>query len=205
MQLPVHFPSLPHRLLAHALVVGVVHEPEPLHTEAVVALPAVQLPGVQTVLSLGRAQALPLLPSHCPLHVPAPPQAACVLMGSPFTTLHFPTEPVSLQDSHWPSHEVSQQTPSTQCLDLHCCPAAQLEESASLGKHAPVLSQYEAVSQEVAVQLVAHVALPSVAQRLFGQALLVGDVHAPALLQTDAVVTLPPSHFAGEQTIESSG
>jgi hypothetical protein len=42
-------PSLEHRLLSHALVVEVVQLPEPLQTDEVVALPAVQLAGLQTV------------------------------------------------------------------------------------------------------------------------------------------------------------
>jgi hypothetical protein len=33
----------------------------------------------------------------------------------------------------------------------------------------------------------------------------VEELHAPALLQSDAVVTLPPSHLAAVQTVESPG
>jgi hypothetical protein len=46
------------------VVAGVVQAPEPLHTEAVVALPSVQLAGVQMVALSGNVQALPLVPSH---------------------------------------------------------------------------------------------------------------------------------------------
>lgn len=64
VQLPEHLPSVPHRLLAHWLVVAAVHAPEPLHTDAVVALPSVQLAGVQIVALSGKVQALPFVPSH---------------------------------------------------------------------------------------------------------------------------------------------
>ncbi len=54
MQLPAQeTPSLPQRLLSQALVVESVQLPEPLHTDAVVTLPAVQLAGVQTVVLPG--------------------------------------------------------------------------------------------------------------------------------------------------------
>lgn len=64
VQLPEHLPSAPHRLLSHWLVVGVVQAPEPLQTDAVVALPPVQLPAVQTVELPGNEQARPFVPSH---------------------------------------------------------------------------------------------------------------------------------------------
>ena len=100
MQLPEHFPlpSVAHRLLVQGLVAAVVHAPEPLHTEAVVALPAAQLAAVQMALPSGNAHAIRLTPSHCPLQTPVPPQAARGLIGSPLIVLHVPTEPLSLQD-----------------------------------------------------------------------------------------------------------
>jgi hypothetical protein len=141
VQLSEHLPSVPHRLLKHGMVVTVVHAPEPLHTDAVVALPSLQFAELQTMESAGKAQSLPLAPSHCPLQSPVPRQAARVLMGSPLTVLHFPAEPTSLQDSHCPSHLVSQQTPSTQLPDVHCWPKEQPELLACVGRHAPVVSQ----------------------------------------------------------------
>jgi hypothetical protein len=87
-------------LLAHGLVVAVVQAPEPLQTEAVVALPPVHVAAVQTTVLSGEVQALPFEPSHSPLQVPVPPQAVRVASGAPFTAVHLPTEPVSLQDSH---------------------------------------------------------------------------------------------------------
>lgn len=50
MQLPAQeTPSLAQRLLSHALVVESVQVPEPLQTDTVVTLPAVQLAAAQTV------------------------------------------------------------------------------------------------------------------------------------------------------------
>lgn len=143
MQLPEHLPlpSVAQRLLAHELLVAVVHAPEPLHTEAVVALPAAQVAGAQTTEPSGKAQPILLTPSHCPLHAPAPPQAVRVAGGAPFTGEHVPTEPATLQDSHCPSHLPSQQTPSTQYPDAHAPPTEQLEPSGCPWRQTPVMSQ----------------------------------------------------------------
>jgi hypothetical protein len=112
-------PSAAHKLLPQLLVVAAVQLPEPLHTEAVVALPAAQLAAVQTVEAVGKAQAVASMPSHWALHLPVPPQAARGLTGSPLTALHLPSEPASLHDWHCPLHFPSQQTPSTQLPDVH--------------------------------------------------------------------------------------
>lgn len=116
MQLPEHLPlpSVAHRLLVHGLVAAIVHAPEPLHTEAVVALPPVQVAAVQMAVPSGNAHAILLTPSHCPLQVPVPPHAVRVASGAPFNGVHFPSELASLQDSHCPSHLPSQHRPSTQ-------------------------------------------------------------------------------------------
>jgi hypothetical protein len=81
------------------------------------------------------------VPSHCALHFPVPPQAARGLIGSPFTTLHLPTEPDSLHDWHWPSHLPSQQTPSMQLPDVHCVAAEQLAPLSRVVAQVPVESQ----------------------------------------------------------------
>jgi len=116
VQLPEHFPlpSVAHRLLVQGLVAAVVHAPEPLHTDAVVALPAAQLAAVQMALPSGNEHAIRLTPSHCPLQTPVPPQAVWGVSGAPFTAVHLPMDAASLQDSHCPSHLPSQHTPSTQ-------------------------------------------------------------------------------------------
>jgi hypothetical protein len=102
VQLPEHLPlpSVAHRLLAHGTDVVVVQAPEPLQTDAVVALPLVQVAAVQTAVLSGKVQDLPFAPSHCPLQIPVPPQAVWVASGAPFTAVHLPTAPTSLQDSH---------------------------------------------------------------------------------------------------------
>lgn len=142
MQLPAQLtPSVAHRLLSHAFVVEAVQLPEPLHTDAVVTLPAVQLAAVHTVDPSGYVQAAPLVPSHWALHFPVPPQAARGLTGSPWTALHVPSEPRALQDWHWPSHLPLQQTPSTQKLDVHCVPEEQLAPRSRVFVQVPVESQ----------------------------------------------------------------
>lgn len=55
------------------------------------------------------------------------------------------------------------------------------------------------------MQVVAHFALPSAAHWLPGQVLMAGVLHAPAVSQTDAVVTLPAAQDAGAQTVALSG
>jgi hypothetical protein len=142
VQLPAHItPSAAQRLLPQAFVEVVVQLPEPLQTDAVVTLPPVQLAAVQTVALSGDLQVMALVPSHCALHLPVPPQAARGLIGSPFTILHLPTDPDSLHDWHWPSHLPSQQTPSTQFPDVHWVAAEQLAPLSRVLAHVPVESQ----------------------------------------------------------------
>jgi len=64
--------------------------------------------------------AVRLTPLHEPPQVmPAPVQALRGATGAPETALHTPSEPGTLQASHWPVQVVSQQTPSTQWLLMH--------------------------------------------------------------------------------------
>lgn len=207
MQLPEHFPlpSVAHRLLVHGLVVAMVHAPEPLQTEALVALPPVQLAAVQTVLPSGNAHAILLVPSHCPLQAPVPPHAVRGASGAPFTGVHFPSALASLHDSHCPSHLPSQQTPSTQNPDAHIAPDEQFAPFARAARHTPVASQTKPAPQEAAVQALAHFGLPSVAHPPAAQGPSVGMLHAPAPLHSDAVVTLPPTQVAAAHTVALSG
>ena len=55
------------------------------------------------------------------------------------------------------------------------------------------------------MQLVAHLALPSVAHWLSGHVLAVEVLHAPMLLHTDAAVTLPAAQLAAVQMAVLSG
>lgn len=142
MQAPAHMtPSAAHRLLEQALVVEVVQLPEPLHTDAVVTLPAEQVAAVQTVALSGKAQAIASVPLHWALHLPVPPQAARGLTGSPLMVLHLPTEPVSLHDWHCPAHLPSQQTPSTQLPEVHCVLVEQFTPLSRVLAQVPVESQ----------------------------------------------------------------
>jgi hypothetical protein len=112
-------PAVAHWLLGQVLDIDVLHAPSPLQTEAVVTLPLTQVAAVQIVALSGNVQVFPLVPSHCPAHGPVPPQASRGPTGVPWTALHVPRDPVSLHDSHWPSHDVSQHNPSTQCPVEH--------------------------------------------------------------------------------------
>jgi len=143
VQLPEHLPlpSVAHRLLVHWLEAAVVQAPEPLQTDEVVALPPVQVAAVQMVESSGNVQAAALTPSHCPLQIPVPPQAVRVGSGAPFSAMHLPIDPASLQDWHCPSHLPSQQTPSAQYPEAHVAPTEQLEPLACPCRHTPVVSQ----------------------------------------------------------------
>lgn len=207
MQLPEHLPlpSVAQRLLAHALVAAVVQAPEPLHTDAVVALPPEQTAAVQTVVASGSTQAFPLTPSQVPLQGAVPPHGVRGDTGAPFTGVHLPSEAATLHDSHCPSHLPSQQTPSTQNPDAHMDPEEQLAPIARAGRHTPAGSQMKPAPHEVAVQALAHLAVPSVAQVPFGQAPSVGVLQEPAPLHSDAVVTFPAVHVAGAHTVALSG
>lgn len=57
----------------------------------------------------------------------------------------------------------------------------------------------------MAVQLFAHLALPSAAHWVSEHVLLAGVLQAPTLLQTDAVITLPFVQLAAAQTVVLSG
>ena len=95
-------------------VVAVVHAPEPLHTDAVVALPFVQLAGVQTVELPGNVHAAAFVPSHWPAQPPVPPHAALEPTGFPVTVVQVPEDPLVAHDWHCPPQALLQQTPSTQ-------------------------------------------------------------------------------------------
>lgn len=142
LQSPLQRPSLVHRPLGQVVAAGFVHVPAPSQVEAGVTTPLAQVAGAHTVLSPGNAQVFPSLPSQVPLHDPVPEQPARAPTGAPETGWHVPTEPDSLHDSHWPSHSVSQQTPSTEQLpELHCELDEQIFPLASVGTQAPLASQ----------------------------------------------------------------
>jgi len=139
VQLVSHFapPPAAHWLFGHMLDSEVLHAPAPLHVEAVVTFPLTQVAAVQTLFSSGKVQVFPLVPSHCPAHVPVPSHASRGPTGTPVTALHVPIESGCLQDSHCPSQTVSQQNPSTQWPVEHSASIVQavgLEPPVSMGE-----------------------------------------------------------------------
>lgn len=131
MQLVSHLalPSPAHLLPGQVLVADAVQAPAPLQVAAVVTLPAAQVAAVQTTVLSGKVHVFPFEPSHWLLQAPVPPQASREPMGLPLMAMQVPTEPASLHDSHWPSQELSQHTPSTQYPLTHSKPSRQVTGS----------------------------------------------------------------------------
>jgi hypothetical protein len=103
-----------HWLLAHGIVDGVVQEPAPLQTEELVPDPLAQLAALHWTEPPGKAQEVPLLPSHILWQGAVPPQALRLPRGAPETLRQVPALLGSLQDWHWPPQAPPQQTPSVQ-------------------------------------------------------------------------------------------
>lgn len=112
----------------------------------------------------GYVQAAGLTPPHWPLHVPVPLHAARVPTGSPFTVLHTPSEVVSLHDWHWPSHLLSQHTPSTQLPLLQS--AAAVHTWPFVFEQTPAASQLTTPLQVSSTALLTALQVPAVAVRL---------------------------------------
>lgn len=93
--------------------------PAPLQLAGKVTVPPVHSPARHSVSPPGKLQLVRALPSQVPAQSPEPPQAARGGSGSPKTAEQVPSRPLRLQASHWPVHEVSQQTPSTQAPLAH--------------------------------------------------------------------------------------
>ena len=53
-------------------------------------------------------------------------QGGRVPWGAPVTATHFPSAPDVLHAEHWPTHALSQQTPSTQWPELQVASAVQI-------------------------------------------------------------------------------
>jgi hypothetical protein len=86
-----------------------------LQDAAITALLLEQEPARQLVSPPGYEQALPWVPSQVPPQAePSELQEARPPTGSPATGEQVPPLPATLHAWHWPSHEVSQQRPSTQ-------------------------------------------------------------------------------------------
>jgi hypothetical protein len=101
------------------LLDAAVHAPAPLHTDAVVVEPLLQLAGVHCVPPPGKAHAVALAPSHAPAQGAVPVHLVRVPRGAPATVMHRPTLLLSPQLWHWPPHAVSQQKLSMQWPLVH--------------------------------------------------------------------------------------
>jgi hypothetical protein len=105
----------------HVVGVAGVQVPAPLHARAPVACPDEHIAAAHITPVPGYVHAVRSVPLHVPPHVgPSDAHAARVVpCGAPVTAPHVPMVPARSQASHWPSHAVSQQNPSTQFPESH--------------------------------------------------------------------------------------
>lgn len=127
--------------------------------------------------------------------------------GAPLTAMHLPLLPVSAQDSHWPAHTPSQQTPSTHMplAQKASWPATQASPFALSGRQTLVVgSQYCPVPQGwAALQPPAHWVVS--AHRLEPQVIAVTAVQAPAPSQVEATRAIPAAQLAGAHCFSERG
>jgi hypothetical protein len=91
-----------------------------------VATLLLQLAARQETVVSGKVQAVRLAVVQDPWQLPEPAQVARVPRGEPeATAVHCPLVLVSAHASHCPLQALSQQTPSTQKVELHSLPALQ--------------------------------------------------------------------------------
>ena len=128
--------------MVQVIVVGVEQEPLPLHSAAVVAVPAVhEAAAPHDVALVGNTQAVRLVPSHCPAQTPVPPHGA----RGTVTATQVPRLAALRHDSHCPLHAALQQTPSE--------PQTPLEHSLAPAHAVPLL--FEAVPLPLAPAVLA--------------------------------------------------
>jgi hypothetical protein len=102
--------------------------PRPSQVALWVSTPFMQEGMLHWVWSLGKVQAVRLLPSQVPAHTPVPPQARRAPCGAPRTGEQVPRLPGLSHASHWPVQAALQHTPSTQkpvahsAEVVHICP-----------------------------------------------------------------------------------
>lgn len=135
-QVNLHAPAL-HAYGAQLLGTGTEQPPALSQVPGGVSESPVQDDALHWVDVPGRTQALGFAPSHWPTQAPVPAHAGFGDFGAPARGLHWPTLPVSAQLSHWPVHGESQQTPSTQKLDVHWLAAWQALPLSILGTQNP--------------------------------------------------------------------
>jgi hypothetical protein len=188
---------------AHTCVFSGAQAPEPSQFAGRIATPAAQLPVRQETVVSGYAQLFRSVPLHVPLQtVPSTTQAGRDPTGVPVTAEQMPCFPGTLQASHWPEQAVSQQTPSTQLLDLHCVAAKQASPLSSLDRHSPPPQKFPPVHSASVEQPVPQ-AVPS---HTYGAHVVVDNAgHAPAPLQPAPAVATPPVQVAARQLVPPLG
>ena len=107
---------------AQVFVAGVAPQlPAPVQYAAGCSTPPTQV-AVTHAVPVPGALHVAEIPSQVPAQVPVPPHAPCPGRGAPETSVHVPTFPDSLHDSHADVHARSQQIPTEQKPDAHCAP-----------------------------------------------------------------------------------
>jgi hypothetical protein len=186
---------------AHGLLVPGTQVPVPLHVEAAVAVPLLQLPAAQ-IEPVAYLRHAPL-----PSQRPSVPQVACpwslhVLLGSGSpagVARHLPAWPLSLQEKQLAVQALSQQTPSAQKPVAHSPAIEQIWPAAFLPHDPPTqvlgLMQSTSVAQPVP-QAVAPLHLNG------EQGLAVGVLQAPATqVLTWVRLLIVPLQLAGLHTV----
>jgi hypothetical protein len=192
-------------LLWHAEVVGVVHEPAPLHTDAAVRTPFAQFGPVHVADDPGYAQAVASVPLHVPRQASVvPAHAARVPRGVPLTATHLPSEPASAHAWHCPLHAPSQHTPSTQLPFVHSAAVTHCVPFAFFARQTAVASQYWPLAHGCVVSQPPEHFVAS-AHRLLAHGELIVVVHVPIPPHTDAVVAVPFAHEAAVQVTSAPG
>lgn len=97
----------------HVVSAPLTQVPEPLHVDAVVALPEAHDAAPHAVPNAGTLHEKPV-PSQLPPQGPEPGHVGWPVCGAPFTAVHVPTEPGRLQAPQLAAHTWLQQTPSVQ-------------------------------------------------------------------------------------------
>jgi hypothetical protein len=118
--------SAAHWWLGHWTWSPVPQAPAPSHVAASVTVPPVHDCATHVTPVPGIAHVAGLLPSQAAAQggwVPA--QAVRGRRGAPLTAMHIPFFPLSAQASHWRSQAPSQQTESTQYVDVQSAPVVQ--------------------------------------------------------------------------------
>jgi len=100
-QVVAHAPLLPHPNMQYVPEAESAQVPLPSQKGAGFCMLPVQVGTPQDVDTGGNTQAFRVVPSHVPVHAPAPGQATLGV----FAATHFPSFPALRHDSQMPSHD----------------------------------------------------------------------------------------------------